>query len=333
MYSDAIEGVPYRAIDELQPAPFANLTFGGGGTAYVLWRLGKLRSARRWLAASLADRRAAALQLQRHKLPTLNFLHGRGGLYWLRLILESKPQPRSIDAFARGARSRAGDNELVTGAAGYLNGIRLLLARRDDTRLRALGNTLAAGLLRRLERRAREPWQAIDAAGFAHYWPGTVFVLLAWARATGELDPALADAARGLLAVWSPELTRVTGLHATWCNGAAGAALLWAKAYEVIGDDAFRKAARVAAERAQGDGTSGSDLCCGQGGVAYALLALERIDPGAGWRDLAYERAIRAIEQRALTWPNGLHRGHPGLVCLALDLLAERPVGFPAIEG
>ena len=109
--------------------------------------------------------------------------------------------------------------------------------------------------------------------------------------------------------------------------------LLWTKAHEATGDAVYLDAARRAAERAATAPPAGSDLCCGNGGVAYALLELERLDRGGTWHPRARELAARAIDRPTMKWPNGLYRGHPGLVCLALDLLAPAPRGFPAILG
>ena len=74
-------------------------------------------------------------------------------------------------------------------------------------------------------------------------------------------------------------------------------------------------------------------LCCGLIGVAFALLALDRIDPRGGWRQEARAIAARVIAEPRFEAPNGLFHGHPGLVCLALDLVGDEVRGFPAVEG
>jgi hypothetical protein len=318
-YRGAIEGVRYRQLEALQPAPFASISHGGGGTAYVLWRLGDRRSARAWMKASLADRRRSALEWESERNKGLSFLHGRGGLQWLRLVMDKSYATAS---YARSAR-RVDAEEFIEGAAGYLTGIRLL----RDPRLRDLGDELAKRLARRV--RARKRWQPIDACGFAHHWPGILHALLAW----GPAQTWLLDAMRGLLAEWSPDVARSSQLAASWCNGAAGTLLLWAKAYDVTADAGYLRAARLAAERATTASFIGSDLCCGIGGIAYALLELARVDREGNWRARAVELAAKAIEAPAMRWPNGLFRGHPGLVCLALDVLSEQPAGFPTIEA
>jgi len=138
---------------------------------------------------------------------------------------------------------------------------------------------------------------------------------------------------RQLLASWSTDTVRVAELRASWCNGLAGSVLLWAKAFEVTGDEAFLAASRAAGNAALAAPAVGPDLCCGLGGMAYALLTLEHVDPERGWRQHADRVAAQAIATALLKWPNGLLRGHPGLVCLATDLMTDRPRGFPAIEA
>jgi hypothetical protein len=334
-YRDAVDGLSYHTVPELQPPPFASLAFGGAGTAYVLLRLGASRRAARWLQASLADRRHDAFAIGDTVPATLSYLHGRGGLLWLYcMTAAASRRPRSLTAY-RHAVTRVEPIEFIEGTAGHLTGIRLLLRKREDTALRALGDTLAARLSRRVRARVRRPWQAIDAIGFAHFWPGVLHALLAWQAFCARPVPRwLDDAMRSLLAVWVPKITRTPELAASWCNGAAGTVLMWSKAFEVTGDLAYRTAAaRAADQAARASHSITSDLCCGVGGVAYSFLELARVDPSGSWRERATELAARAIDAPAMRWPNGLFRGHPGLVCLALDLLADVPEGFPTIEA
>ena len=332
-YRDAVTSFGYRAIAELQPAPFASVTYGGGGTAYALWRLGMARQAAAWLRGSLADRRRGAFAL-----PTLaprrdSYSHGRGGLLWLRNLIATTPAPRNISAYTR-AVAHADKPEFMSGRAGHLTGIRLLLARRPHPRLHAIADELAASISNAVQRRAREPWHATDAIGFAHHWPGTIYALLAWQRSTGQpLPPWLRDAIHDLHRAWTPDTRRGPTLASSWCNGAAGTALLWVKAYDVIGDDRYRVAAVAAADQALLANDGGFSLCCGLTGIAFALLEVGRIDRSRDWRGLATQLAVQAIETAAPRWPNGLFQGHPGLVCLALDLMADTPAGFPTIEA
>jgi hypothetical protein len=336
-YREAIESTRYAEIDDLQPAPWANLMHGGAGTAYVLWRLGDARRARAWATASLADRRVGACECDEIHPLRSSVVFGRAGLYWITALAGGPARARAIAGFIRFTPSTSTGRralEVMEGAAGQLDAARVLLAQADDRKLRAHAGKLADRLTRAVRARARKPWQPIDAAGFAHFWPGMLHALLAWQRFAGEDTPGwLADATGALLDVWSPPLSRIEHLAASWCNGAAGVALLWAQAYACLGDERFRAAARVAGEHAANGGPMLADVCCGHAGVGLGLLAIDPIDPGGGWREHALVHATRAIENPAMRWPNGLYRGHPGLVCLALDLTSETPRGFPVIDG
>jgi DUF1680 family protein len=107
---------------------------------------------------------------------------------------------------------------------------------------------------------------------------------------------------------------------------------LWAKAFAVSGDARFIDVARRTAQHAMATSGKNRGLCCGDTGIAFALLALERIDPRRGWRAKARALADHEIAAGGFVHSNGLYYGHPGLACLAQDLLGE-PRGFPAIEG
>jgi hypothetical protein len=217
--------------------------------------------------------------------------------------------------------------------AGYLTGALLLLADGPVPELDALTRSFATSLERRVRARPARAWQRDDATRFAHGWTGALYAILAHRRWREEHLPTwLASALAQLAAVWSPPDLSFA-LRSSWCNGAAGATMLWTKVYECTGDRSFLDAARFAARVALEAGASVSSLCCGDGGVAYALLALHRVDPEQPWKSRAHEVAAAAVGRLALRWPNGLFEGHPGLVCLALDCLDDDVRGFPGVEA
>jgi hypothetical protein len=123
--------------------------------------------------------------------------------------------------------------------------------------------------------------------------------------------------------------------RASWCNGAAGRILLWVRAFEATGDARYLdRATRDAHVLPPHLGAGVHDLCCGAPGWAYACLALERIQPHAGWRERARDYAL-AVVRAALdfTHPSGLLKGLSGIVFLVADLLRNGPCGFPFIEA
>jgi hypothetical protein len=328
-YLDAIEGVRYAHLDQLQRGPLAGIATGGAGTAFALLRAGRARRAISWADDALADRRRAAYRGDGDHVVDRNaYLMGRAGIHVVR-ALASRDRDASIGAFVRSARG-VGPIELHSGRAGHLIGTRVMLDRFDDARLRRLGASLAGELEAAARDRVRAPWQAIDATNLAHGWPGVLYALLRWA----EPAPWLVDALVRLTHAWRPDTITGVDNRATWCAGAAGMVLLWSRAHAATREPIFVEAARTAANAALVYEPPRPHLCCGTGGVAYAMLALDRIDPRGGWRARAAEITVRAIRSPVRTaFPNGLLWGFPGLVCLALDVMADRPIGFPAIEG
>jgi hypothetical protein len=223
-----------------------------------------------------------------------------------------------------------GDVELMEGDAGRLVAGSMVVSGDDDGLRHKLDN-LAEGLLKKWFLRARRRWHPIDATNIAHGWLGVAYALL---RSRVALPDRFVASLSKLASTWRIDVVSRADMRASWCTGAAGTAMAWAAAFERTHDSTFLARANDAASAAYdlSDGTR-THLCCGMGGVAYALLAMERVDPGRGWREKARELGARAIQTPLRSqWPNGLLWGHPGLVCLALDLMSDEPRGFPLIE-
>jgi serine/threonine-protein kinase len=192
-------------------------------------------------------------------------------------------------------------------------------------------------------------WTRGPNLGFAHGRAGIFHALLSWSIACGRalptafarhLDRLAADVERtGTMGAPRAQLPgQGAALARSWCNGAAGLALLWARAYEHAPRAAYLGRARAAATFVL-DEVAGAPghLCCGLAGRAYALLAMERIEPGrwiARAEAMAAAATTAVLAQRS-AWPNGLLTGYPGLVCLAreLDAAPADRIGFPLVEG
>jgi eukaryotic-like serine/threonine-protein kinase len=219
--------------------------------------------------------------------------------------------------------------ELLQGVAGHLAAATCLARETGLPAARALARRWARRLLAEpLVPEAAARGAAPD-LGFAHGLGGVYFALLRWAEACGETLPPEIEMELGRLAGLGRRASRPG-----WCGGNAGAALLWAKAFELFRAPAFLNAARSSAESSLAGGASLGSVCCGLGGSAYAALALARVDGGRPWRARALAAGRRAIElRRATQWPYGLLKGDAGLVCLGLDLISEDVAGFPLVEG
>lgn len=325
-WREAIATTRYRELDQLQGPPFANLSHGGAGTAYALWRLGETRRARAWLAAARADRRILATTDKPPRNPASSLLFGRAGLDWMGALLDGETAP-----FAARVRAGAPLIEFAKGSAGLALGALALVRRGHGSRSLVRAATAVVDHLARATRaRSEKPWTGFDAVGFAHHWSGVIYAQLAWCEHAGTSpDGWLVDAIRAL-AVVPPDVSHSPRtLAASWCNGHAGIALLWCKAHELIGGDDLLAAARSSVQHAIEMGGIQPGLCCGDIGVAYACLALDRIDPGAGWRARAIELGTASL-QFLLPHPAGLFQGHPGIVAFTLD--CTDPTGsFPTL--
>jgi serine/threonine-protein kinase len=330
-YRDAIAAGEDLDGARRQLAPYASLGEGAAGTAYALWRIGERQHASAWVKAALADRRrsafAASLSESSRRVSTM---FGRAGVRWVSALVEGREH---VNAYSRILEAGCPRVEFASGAAGHLLAALILLRQRPTQRLDQAAAQLADRLNRAVRRRARRGWCIRDATGFAHGWPGVLYAILQWHGAKGTTpDGRVLDAVRDLAAIWSAQALAHPMLQASWCNGAAGATLLWAATYALTRERRFLRVGRRAARAALASSGRASTLCCGDAGVAYALLAMARVDEGTAWRERANAVCVRAIRCAEMPRPFGLFQGHAGLVCLAHDCLG-RPRGFPAVDA
>jgi serine/threonine-protein kinase len=274
---------------------------------------------------------------------------GPGGLELERVLVEARARgaarPPSVRAFVeRGRRALGGPSEFLFGVSGFLAGALMVERATGAASVVAVADELAHTILSRAL--GDGGWTRDATLGFAHGRAGIFHTLLRWSAARGaEPPPWFDDQIERLHAdieregrmgapAWS-----TTDLQRTWCNGAAGLVLLWARVYERTRDPVhLRRAAKAARALEAKTKGWGGDLCCGLGGRAFALLAMDRVDPGHGWSERAAAMAGRAADAMLAkpgAWPNGLYHGYPGLLCLASELAspATKRHGMPFAEG
>jgi eukaryotic-like serine/threonine-protein kinase len=358
-YLQQASALDIETLTQNQDGPWTNIAFGAAGVAYALWRAaGPGRRRRLEQADRLLREAAAAAPNDRWSdagsAPRGGLYYGPGGIGYVRLLVAGARRDlttyeQELERFLATCRAFEGPSELLAGAAGLLNGARLLHAHANDGRITEVAEILSA----KLNRRATDDtggwatWTGTTAQGFAHGAAGILHSLLCWSQAAGR-EPR-PETLRALAAFAKHATTRRSAaaargalprvLERSWCNGSAGHLLLWTRAYETTGRKEYLELARASA-RSMLTPVRGApgDLCCGIGGRAFALLAMDRIEPRGGWYGRALQlahRAMQAAEAAIGAWPNGLFKGYPGLVCLLADLQApsrERK-GFPLIEG
>ena len=333
-YLSAISEVDYDGLAALQGPPFGCLSNGGAGIAYMLRRSGDARRARAWAEAAVRDCRAGAFQGRARAIDPSAYLIGRGGVLVAR-ALDRRAAPRAANAYAalvrRAPRVRA---ELIEGMAGLLVGATIILRQVEHAGVRRAGGQLADDIARppraaqgeaRLGRERRDRLRARlgrRALRAPRVEPRV---------GRGRADPRDRRAARAPPRVGWRAIA--PAMRASWCAGAAGAAMLWSHAYDCTGERAFLVGARRAARAADGAvAPAHRHLCCGAGGVAYALLALHRVDPDGGLaRARARGRRDRdALDDAVLRRPNGLVwpvGAHEELATLAIEARGDPEMG------
>jgi hypothetical protein len=310
------------------------LGYGRGGVAYTLLKAGTLRAhralvqgARRWAAAGLRSGRTYQLR----GWPKASFGRGLTGLHAIAALAAHEAGDvavcrRDLRRFIDSSRRARGRLDLLQGMAGRLAGAAIVMRRIPDPGVRALGDELADRILAALAARA----DPLRPRGLAHGWAGVALAALSWQAAVGTLprralrDAVLAARREGPEPMWTD-----------WAHGAAGMALLFARAYVQLGDRRFLAWAREEAARAHAERRRGFSILDGAPGVAYCMLGVAAADPAGPWRDAAWEIAARILSYIDIPdfYPYGAWSGLGGVCCLALDLIHETEAGFPGVEA
>lgn len=340
-YLGEVRDLPFAELRRRQRPPYSAIAFGAAGIACAHFRAALATGERAEAAAAARWSRDAArfaghpealasggdpeIYFQPASLP-----YGHPGLTLVAALADAalgRSPARSIARFAVEVQPFM-EPGLIEGTAGHLLGALLLHRHTSDPRLPALADQLAGRLL------SSTLWHRLPTPGIAHGRAGVLLALAEWARVRSRALPEPVFAVLGRLAR-APFAGVPSNMQRSWCNGAAGLALLWSSFYRLTGERSHLERARRMARACDRENQRAvGDLCCGLGGWSYAQLAVARVDPDGPWRTRALALADRAIDQLRSVWPNGLYKGYPGLVCLAFDLLGPGdPLGFPLCEA
>ena len=356
LYVEQARSMTYAQLTARQDPPFGSLAFGAAGLAYFFRRAAQtcgndalLEDAARWLdAVERAPSDPFVIPGLTARQIRNSIYFGPDGVLFAR-ILVAHARGKGDERAARTFAARCGEldrapSELLLGAAGYLACAQQLWQETEDERFQAAAEVVARTLLRRQAR-----WSRMPASGLAHGRAGVLRVLLRWKRSgglrarTGRRDDGnllaaplvqLAAEEESALRASQPKLAGDARLARSWCNGAAGMALLWAEAYAHERDERFAALTRACGRQLlTGIRGAGADLCCGHAGRGYAFLAVAEIDRLRAWREEALTAGVRAMRGGGY-WPNGLLKGHPGAALLAWELERRGEPGagvFPLI--
>jgi serine/threonine-protein kinase len=363
----ALDGEATR--DGPSSTPRASVNFGAGGVAYALHRFAARRGDARllaladvWIQKAFTLARGdeafsnAELDAARTKVGVSSLFNGPTGLLCVRALVSNAQGDRSgastaLAAFLEGVSIADPVVDLTLGRAGALLGCaELLESMRGDASvigipaLVAAGNAIATDLARLVEIEDLASVVRFETLGVAHGLSGVLFALLRWSRATGAAPPAIArrrleelagrSEPHGLGLRWPIFIARPEpSFFDGWCNGAAGHALVFALAHEVLGPGGFGEIAERAAHTAWSAQNPGGTLCCGLGGMAYALAAVHRIGGGRRWLERARVLARRAALDRSDRFPrDALYKGALGVAVLADGLREDGATAMPLFE-
>jgi hypothetical protein len=355
-YVARLKNLSFEQFEASQEPPHLNLAHGSAGVAYALLHASKqfndpdlLPLARRWVDWSFAqsgkpDAFTAGVFVG-EIVNAASLFYGMAGLHYVDALVagamhDNARVTNALDAWqALPAPPHSILHDVMSGGAGCLLGMGRLKIAFPNSSLDATGNHLYALLC---DARPSE----LRRLGMAHGLGGYYFSLLEWATLSDcalppwfwpDLDQLIRDGEwSGPTAKWPVERGAPAESHRymhTWCNGAPGLALLWARAYESTAETRFLELACGCGRHVLAAVPYLSHLCCGKAGAAYALLALSRIEPDKPWKSPALKLAARAIlHERLDSWNESLLKGRAGLLCLALDVLDTRPAYFPCVE-
>jgi serine/threonine-protein kinase len=358
--------------DGLPEAPRASVNYGAAGISYALLRIAQRRGDPRLLAAAdvwsqkayalagLDDAfYSAKLEIERKTVGERSLFHSPAGLHCVRALVSAAQGDAgaanvAIHSFVEHSRGPneqldatsaldavLGKSTLLLGCAELIEAVPDL-ARFDLAGARARGGELARDVLGFLESGPIESSGRLAVLGIAHGWGGLIFALLRWARATGGEPTAalriklqeLAELAEpvGAGIRWPTELGGSTFWDG-WCNGAAGYAMLWALAHQMLGDNNFAEFAERAAISAWTSEITTGTLCCGQGGIGYALLTLHRLTGSPQWLQRARSCARRAASDTSPGFlADALYKGAVGVALLADEVEAPGSAVMPLFE-
>jgi serine/threonine-protein kinase len=361
-------GIGGRVLrDRPHNPPFASVNYGAAGIAYAMLRLAHARDDARLLATAdvwaqkalvLSDRDEAfhtsAIEINENTVGNASLFHSPSGVHAVGALValawgEAESAARAVGAFLAASRVPCAFVDLTLGAAGLLVGCAELLEAFQGARGGDPGAIVARGeeLRTAIERAVAGPDIAtatsMSSLGLAHGWAGLLFALLRWSQARGEsaepyrarLDELGAlHEPHGLGIRWPVENRTVprASYVESWCNGSAGHALLWALAYERLGDATYGVYAERSAASAWSSEVELGTVCCGLAGVGYACAAAHRVSGDAVWLSRARLSARRACEDRSeMFYRDSLYKGAVGAVLLREELDAGRPAA-PFLE-
>lgn len=363
----AIDGRALR--DGLASAPFASINYGAAGIAYSLYGIARQRADPRLLAlADIWIQKAyalssheeaffkAELEIDRATVGEVSLFHSMSGLDCVRGLVSIAMGDVSganvaIQSFIKRSCGPCQSCDLTLGKASLLIGCSELAEAVpvsgfiDLKPLRARGDEIAEELTVLIKAERIATSTKVTKLGIAHGWGGFIFALLRWSRATGrEVDSGVAGALDELAELAEPHGVGVRwplenrmiaspSYMEGWCNGTAGHTMLFTLAHDALRAGSYGELAERAAISMWAAETRSGTLCCGLGGIAYALLAVQRLTGSDVWLERARRTARRAAADSSKHFlRDSLYKGAVGIAVLAEDLKNPNSASMPLFE-
>jgi serine/threonine-protein kinase len=345
--------------DHLGTLPVASVMHGAAGMAYMLYRvaLGRADAALLALADLWAERaRAPDAGARPEWVPPadrcapVSPFHMISGVHAVRALIahaagDHASRRSALDDFVASSAGDHLDPDLTLGTAGVVLVSAMLVEATGEARAPLLehGAAAARDLCRTLESLpAVDASPDLTATGAAHGWTGALFAAMRWYAATGaalpeavrrrlvELAAHAEPRGRGVRWPWGFDDALCETYMGGWCNGTAGMVPMWTLAgrltRETRFDDLADRCAWHTWEHAATHAGSTADLCCGDAGAAYALVARYQSTGEVAWlwRATALaERAVRRVDRvdgHDDMRRDSLYNGRIGVALLVADL-------------
>jgi len=355
--------------DGLADAPLSSINYGAAGVAYSLYNIARRRADPKLLAlADIWAQRAFAssgredaffrpeLEIDRDRVGEVSLFHSMSGVYCVRALVsiamgDPSGANSAIQSFVGKSRELCHSVDLTLGKASLLIGCAELVEATPTPwffkadLVRSRGDEIAEELMVVIKSQRVASSKTVTMLGIAHGWAGLIFALLRWARANGRtVDAALVTALDELAELAEPHGAGLRwSVHNSakaspsymegWCNGTAGHTMLYALAHELLGNRKYGDFAERAAISAWGAETRLGTLCCGLGGIGYALLAAHRLTGSELWLERARVTARRAAADSSRNFlRDSLYKGALGVALLAEDLKHPDSAAMPLFE-
>jgi eukaryotic-like serine/threonine-protein kinase len=341
----------------LNAQKMASVMNGTAGVAYMLYRValgradaGLLALADLWAEQARVDAaRPEQLYREEWKLTpdrcaVVSPYHMISGVHAVRALIahaagDEPALTGAVRDFIEASATTDIDLDLTLGSAGILLVSAMLVDAIHGERrspLLAHGARAYAALCQTLEAAAMST--TVSASGVAHGWAGALYAGLRWCVASGcapapvigrrlsELAAHGEPHGRGVRWPWMLDGGSRSTYTPGWCNGTAGMVSLWTVAARVMRDPVFDELADRSAWHTWESGGGGADLCCGNAGAAYALLARYQTTGDVAWLRRATSRAERAVRAMRRGLPSeavgrdSLFHGDIGLALLVAEL-------------